>query len=108
KLVNLIIQEAISLRASDIHIEPFRDRVRVRYRIEGVLFERDSMPRNLLDPLLARIKFMSNIAVPKRPEPQDGRIKHLLKGVRHLFRQQQMNFVPTPKKVPDPLDGRIK
>src|SRR5262249_18529541 len=48
KLVNLIIQEAVSLRASDIHIEPFADRVRVRYRIDGVLVERDSPPRRLL------------------------------------------------------------
>src|SRR5206468_7058379 len=50
KLVNLIIQEAVSLRASDIHIEPFVDRVRVRYRIDGVLVERDSPPRRLLAP----------------------------------------------------------
>jgi len=50
KLVNLMIQEAISLRASDIHIEPFADRVRVRYRIDGVLVERDSPPRRLLTP----------------------------------------------------------
>ena len=52
KLVNLIIQEAISLRASDIHIEPFEDRVRVRYRIDGVLVELDSPPRRLLAPLI--------------------------------------------------------
>src|SRR5262249_41136581 len=45
KLVNLIIQEAVSLRASDIHIEPFADRIRIRYRIDGVLVERDSPPR---------------------------------------------------------------
>src|SRR5207247_11445273 len=51
KLVNLIIQEAINLRASDIHIEPFADRVRVRYRIDGVLVERDSPPRRLLAPM---------------------------------------------------------
>src|SRR3977135_3392704 len=55
KLVNLIIQEAVSLRASDIHIEPFVDRVRVRYRIDGVLVERDSPPRRLLAPMLSRI-----------------------------------------------------
>ena len=50
KLVNLIIQEAVSLRASDIHIEPFADRIRIRYRIDGVLVERDSPPRRLLAP----------------------------------------------------------
>src|SRR5439155_10952764 len=59
KLVNLIIQEAVSLRASDIHIEPFADRVRVRYRIDGVLVERDSPPRRLLAPILSRIKIMA-------------------------------------------------
>src|SRR6516164_8252138 len=53
KLVNLIIQEAVNLRASDIHIEPFADRIRVRYRIDGVLVERDSPPRRLLAPLLS-------------------------------------------------------
>ena len=51
KLVNLIIQEAVSLRASDIHVEPFADRVRIRYRIDGMLVERDSPPRRLLAPM---------------------------------------------------------
>src|SRR6202163_4504458 len=54
KLVNLIIQEAVTLRASDIHVEPFAERIRVRYRIDGVLVERDSPPRRLLAPLLSR------------------------------------------------------
>src|ERR1700730_2143009 len=58
KLVNLVIQEAVSLRASDIHIEPFADRIRIRYRIDGMLVERDSPPRRLLAPLLSRIKIM--------------------------------------------------
>jgi type IV pilus assembly protein PilB len=80
KLVDLIFEEAIRLRSSDIHIEPFADRVRVRYRIDGELVERDSPPRPLLDPLLARIKFMSNIALSERPQPQDGRIKMLVQG----------------------------
>ena len=61
KLVDLILTEAISLRASDIHIEPFSDRVRFRCRIDGVLVERDSPPRRLLEPLLSRIKFMAKI-----------------------------------------------
>src|SRR5262249_2248601 len=66
KLVNLIIQEAVSLRASDIHIEPFADRVRVRYRIDGVLVERDSPPRRLLAPILSRIKIMSQIDIAEK------------------------------------------
>src|SRR5258708_13837356 len=75
KLVNLIIQEAISLRSSDIHIEPFSDRVRVRYRIDGVLVERDSPPRRLLAPILSRIKIMGNIDIAEKRRSQDGRIK---------------------------------
>src|SRR5207253_713887 len=80
KLVNLIIQEAISLRASDIHIEPFADRVRVRYRIDGVLVERDSPPRRLLAPMLSRIKIMGSIDISEKRRPQDGRIKMTVAG----------------------------
>ncbi len=75
KLVNLIIQEAVSLRASDIHIEPFADRIRIRYRIDGVLVERDSPPRRLLAPMSSRIKIMGNIDIAEKRRPQDGRIK---------------------------------
>ncbi len=80
KLVNLIIQEAISLRASDIHIEPFADRIRVRYRIDGVLVERDSPPRRLLAPLVSRIKIMGNMDIAEKRRPQDGRIKMNVQG----------------------------
>lgn len=80
KLVNLLIQEAIKLRASDIHIEPFADRVRVRYRIDGVLVERDSPPRRLLAPLTSRIKIMGNIDISEKRRPQDGRIKMSVQG----------------------------
>jgi type IV pilus assembly protein PilB len=80
KLVNLIIAEAISLRASDIHIEPFADRVRVRYRIDGVLVERDSPPRRLLAPIVSRIKIMGSIDIAEKRRPQDGRIKMIVQG----------------------------
>jgi len=80
KLVNLIIQEAIKARASDIHIEPFSDRVRVRYRIDGVLVERDSPPRRLLAPLTSRIKIMGSIDISEKRRPQDGRIKMSVQG----------------------------
>jgi type IV pilus assembly protein PilB len=75
RLVNLLIQEAISQRASDIHVEPFADRVRVRYRIDGILVERDTPPRRLLAPLLSRIKIMASIDISEKRRPQDGRIK---------------------------------
>jgi len=92
KLVDLIIEEAISLWASEIHIEPFCDRVRVRYRIDGILVERFSAPRLLLDPLLSRIKFMSNIAVSERPQPHDGRIKTDVRGRQFDLR---VSILPT-------------
>ncbi|MER3415066.1 MAG: pilus assembly protein PilB [Gemmataceae bacterium] len=83
RLVNLIIQEAINLRASDIHIEPFADRVRVRYRIDGILVERDSIPRRLLPAVLSRIKIMGKMDIAEKRRPQDGRIKMVVQG-RHF------------------------
>jgi type IV pilus assembly protein PilB len=92
KLVNLIIQEAVSLRSSDIHIEPFADRVRIRYRIDGVLVERDSPPRRLLAPMLSRIKIMSQIDIAEKRRPQDGRIKVSIGG--HHF-DLRVSILPT-------------
>jgi type IV pilus assembly protein PilB len=92
KLVNLIIQEAVSLRASDIHIEPFADRVRVRYRIDGVLVERDSPPRRLLAPILSRVKIMGSIDISEKRRPQDGRIKMNLAGKHYDLR---VSMLPT-------------
>lgn len=75
RLVNLMIQEAVQLRASDIHVEPFENRVRIRYRIDGILVERDSTPRRLLGPIISRIKILGKIDIAERRRPQDGRIK---------------------------------
>ena len=75
KLVNLIITEAVQLKASDIHIEPFEDRIRIRYRIDGRLVERDNPPRRLLGAILSRIKILSKLDIAERRRPQDGRIK---------------------------------
>ena len=75
RLVHLLITEAVQLRASDIHIEPFEDRIRVRYRIDGVLIERDSPPRRLLGALLSRIKILARLDIAERRRTQDGRIK---------------------------------
>lgn len=80
KLVHLIIQEAVRMRASDIHIEPFADRVRIRYRIDGVLMERDSAPRGLLGAIVSRLKIMGSIDIAEKRRPQDGRIKILVAG----------------------------
>jgi type IV pilus assembly protein PilB len=75
RLVNMMIQEAVQLRASDIHVEPFEDRVRIRYRIDGVLVERDSPPRRLLGAIQSRIKILASMDIAERRRPQDGRIK---------------------------------
>jgi type IV pilus assembly protein PilB len=75
RLVQLIISEAVQLRASDIHIEPFEDRIRIRYRIDGVLVERDSPPKRLASALLSRLKIMAKMDIAERRRPQDGRIK---------------------------------
>ncbi|QDT70795.1 Type II/IV secretion system protein [Planctomycetes bacterium MalM25] len=75
KLVQLMIGEAVQLRASDIHVEPFEDRIRIRYRIDGVLVERDSPPRRLLGALLSRIKILAKMDISERRRCQDGRIK---------------------------------
>jgi type IV pilus assembly protein PilB len=75
KLVHLMITEAVQLRASDIHVEPFEDRVRIRYRIDGLLQERDSPPRRLLGAILSRIKILAKLDIAERRRPQDGRIK---------------------------------
>jgi type IV pilus assembly protein PilB len=80
KLVHLIIQEAVTMRASDIHIEPFAERVRIRYRIDGMLMERDSPPRRLHGAIVSRLKIMGSIDIAEKRRPQDGRIKILVAG----------------------------
>ncbi len=74
RLVQYMIQEAVQLRASDIHVEPFEDRVRIRYRIDGTLVERDSPPRRLLGAILSRIKILAKMDIAERRRAQDGRI----------------------------------
>lgn len=86
RLVNLIIDEAVKMRASDIHIEPMADRVRIRYRIDGVCIERDNIPKNMQAPLLARIKIMSGMDIGERRLPQDGRIKRRVENQDIDFR----------------------
>ncbi|MCC7408029.1 MAG: Flp pilus assembly complex ATPase component TadA [Phycisphaeraceae bacterium] len=75
KLANQIINEAVLGRASDIHIEPFADRVRLRYRVDGVCQERDRLPKRIQPALTARFKIMSGMKVEEKRIPQDGRIK---------------------------------
>lgn len=80
RLVTLIINEALKNRASDIHIEPLANRIRVRYRIDGVCQEVDSPPKKLQGPILSRLKIMSDMNIAEKRIPQDGRIKLTLQG----------------------------
>jgi type IV pilus assembly protein PilB len=75
KLVQAMIAEAVRSRASDIHIEPMKDRVRVRYRIDGECVERDRIPLRMKGPLISRLKIMAGIDIAEKRLPQDGRIK---------------------------------
>jgi type IV pilus assembly protein PilB len=75
KLVGLIIMEAYRNRASDIHIEPLEKRLRVRYRIDGVLHEVDNPPKRLQAAIISRLKIMSSMSIAERRVPQDGRIQ---------------------------------
>jgi len=86
RLVNLIIDEAVRSRASDIHLEPMADRVRVRYRIDGNCVERDNIPKSMQAPLLARVKILSGMDIGERRLPQDGRIKRKIDGSDIDFR----------------------
>ncbi|RZA21088.1 MAG: type II secretion system protein GspE [Lysobacteraceae bacterium] len=80
RLVNLVIQRAVELRASDIHIEPFENRLKVRYRIDGVLEEGESPPVNLTAAVISRIKIMAKLNIAERRLPQDGRIMARVQG----------------------------
>ncbi|MCC6284300.1 MAG: Flp pilus assembly complex ATPase component TadA [Phycisphaerales bacterium] len=75
RLVDRILREAIGMRASDIHFEPMADRVRLRYRIDGVCLERDNLPKRMQNAILSRIKLMSVMNIAEKRVPQDGRIK---------------------------------
>jgi len=80
RLVNLVIQRAVELRASDIHIEPFENRLKVRYRIDGVLEEGESPPQNLTAAVISRVKIMAKLNIAERRLPQDGRIMLRVQG----------------------------
>lgn len=80
KLVSLMILEAFRARASDIHIEPLESKLRIRYRIDGILHEMPGPPRKLRGSVTSRIKIMSNMDIAQKRMPQDGRIKLNLLG----------------------------
>jgi general secretion pathway protein E len=86
RLVNQIIGRAVETHASDIHVEPFEDRLRVRYRYDGVLHEADSPAARLAPAIISRIKIMAKLDIAERRLPQDGRIKLAVRGTEIDFR----------------------
>jgi general secretion pathway protein E len=80
RLVNLLLTKALEQRASDIHIEPFENRLVIRYRIDGVLHEVESPPRRLSAAVISRVKIMASLDIAERRLPQDGRIKLRVQG----------------------------
>jgi general secretion pathway protein E len=80
RLVNLLMQRAVEARASDIHIEPFENRLKVRYRIDGVLQEVEAPPSSSTAAVISRIKIMAKLNIAERRLPQDGRIMHRVQG----------------------------
>jgi type IV pilus assembly protein PilB len=80
RFVNLVIQQAIRAQASDIHFEPFEDEFRIRYRVDGALYEMSPPPKSLSLPVISRIKVISELNIAEHRIPQDGRIKMTIEG----------------------------
>jgi len=99
KLVNLIIDSAYHMRASDIHIEPMADRVRVRYRVDGLCLEKDNLPKNMQAPIITRLKIMSGMDIAEKRLPQDGRIKRIIAGSDIDFRVSSLPAAHGPSIV---------
>src|SRR3989344_613852 len=108
KIVASTLREAVSQRASDIHIEPQRERLRIRFRLDGDLHEMSSLPIELIQPTVSRIKVMSELQIDETRRPQDGRFRTIIQGRDIDFR---VATFPTPAgekialRVLDPTIG---
>jgi type IV pilus assembly protein PilB len=80
KFVNLVLMQAVQDRASDIHFEPFEDEFKIRYRVDGALYEMTPPPKHLAGPVTSRLKVMANLNISERRMPQDGRISVAIAG----------------------------
>ncbi|MBI3319372.1 MAG: type II/IV secretion system protein, partial [Candidatus Omnitrophica bacterium] len=80
RLVDSVLSEAVRMRASDVHIEPLADRLKVRYRIDGVLHDVNSPPKPLQGPVISRIKIMGGLNIAEKRLPQDGRLQLMVEG----------------------------
>ena len=104
RLANLIISQAILDKASDIHIEPMKDGVRVRYRIDGVMLEGMKLPRKVMAPLTSRFKIMSDMDIAEKRAPQDNRISMTVGGKEFDFRVSTLPMIYGEKIVMRVLD----
>lgn len=75
KLVNLMLSQAVKARASDIHVEPYQDKLKIRYRVDGILYNKLSPPKRIQSTLVSRIKVMAKLNIAEKRLPQDGRIE---------------------------------
>ena len=95
--VNVLIENAIKLNASDIHIEPRESYVSIRYRVDGILQEVNKLPRTVLGALVSRIKILSNLKIDERRVPQDGRFKLDVNGQKYALRVSTLPIVDGEK-----------
>ena len=86
RLVNLVLYEAVQSKASDVHFEPFENDFKIRYRVDGALYELSPPSRRLATPVISRIKVMSNLDISERRLPQDGHLKMTMLGRQIDFR----------------------
>jgi type IV pilus assembly protein PilB len=80
KLVNVVLSQAVADRASDIHFEPFENEFKIRYRVDGALYEMSPPPKHMALPVISRVKVMANLDISERRLPQDGRIAITING----------------------------
>ncbi|HTQ11603.1 MAG TPA: ATPase, T2SS/T4P/T4SS family [Fimbriimonadaceae bacterium] len=104
RLANLIISQAITDKASDIHVEPQKDGIRVRYRVDGVLQDAMKLPRKVVAPLTSRMKIMSEMDIAEKRAPQDNRISAVIGGKEYDFRVSTLPVVYGEKIVMRVLD----
>lgn len=102
KFVNLVLYQAVQDRASDIHFEPFEDEFKIRYRVDGALYEMSPPPKHLALPVISRIKVMANLDISERRLPQDGRIAIHIAG-----RQVDLRVSTLPTQFGESLVLRV-
>lgn len=102
--VNLLLEYAIRSHASDVHIEPREDSIQVRYRIDGVLKEVNRLPKNVMGPLVSRVKILANLKIDEQRVPQDGRFKINVGGRQYALRVSTLPIADGEKIVMRILD----